>query len=171
MGHMVNSEALERSCTSRMTDLNWPGDALPKPSPPRRRWHCPPRTFIVWFGALWGVGAAWVSEIAGGPHFFEVSLAMAVAAGLVLGAEIGSGRDGRLFGLAIMSGAVVVVVSASAAWFTLFFVPFPGGSGGAFEVIGLPLTILVAGVPTTVVVTALLGLAALLGLGWKKVRS
>ncbi len=45
------------------------------------------------------------------------------------------------------AGAVVVVLSAPAAWFSMFFVPVPGGSAGAFEVVGLPLIILIAGAP------------------------
>ena len=73
---------------------------------------------------------------------------MAIGACLVLGAEIGYRRDPRLFGVAIMGSAVVVVLSASAAWFSMFFVPVPGGSAGALEIVGLPLIILIAGGPT-----------------------
>ena len=156
----------------RMTDMNWPSATLPRPAPARGWWQRPPRALVAWLGALCMAGAAWVSAVANGQALFELSaLAAAIAACLVLGAETGYRRDGRLFGVAIMSGAAVTVVSASAAWFTTFFVPVPGGSGGAFEIIGLPLTVLIYGVPLIVAITAVLGLAALLGLAWRKVRS
>jgi len=153
-----------------MTDLNWPSETLPKPAFSRSRWDRPPRALVVWLGALCAVGAAWVSDIVRGPRLFELAVGVAIGACLVLGAEIGYRRDLRLFGVAIMGSAVVVVLSASAAWFSMFFVPVPGGSAGALEIVGLPLIILIAAAPLMVAITALLGLAALLGLGFRKVR-
>jgi hypothetical protein len=61
-----------------------------------------------------------------------------------------------------------VVLFASAAWLSLFLVPVPGGPGGVFEIIGLPITVLV--VPAMVAMTVTLVLAASIGLGLRKVR-
>jgi hypothetical protein len=155
-----------------MTDLNWPSQTLPEPASSRGRWERPRRALVAWLGALCAAGAAWVSAVANGPLLFELlAVAVAMIACLVFGAQIGYRRDGRLFGTAIMGEAVVVVLSAAAAWFTMFFVPVPGGSAGVLEIIGLPLIIVIAGTPLMVAITTVLGLAALLGLALGKVRS
>jgi hypothetical protein len=113
-----------------------------------------------WLLALAAVGAAWVAEIVKGPRLFELACALAVAASLGFGAKIAYGRDWSWLGLATGGAIAVVIISGAAAWFSQFFVPVPGGSGGAMGelLVGLPFTVLfsgIAGLPVTATALAL----------------
>jgi hypothetical protein len=88
---------------------------------------------------------------------------IAVALTALLGARVGLRREWGLFRLAVPSAAAVVALSVTAVWLSSFFVPDPGESGGAFEIVGLPLLVVIVGVPVMGALVTLLAMAAGIG--------